>query len=590
MRSSSNTGIVRQWIIKPPASSAAEIARALKVSDLLAQVLVNRGLGDAAVAAGFLRPRLADLVRPELMPGADAAVFRIKRALEGGEKITVYGDYDVDGITGTAILWRLLAMLGADVEYYIPHRIEEGYGLNAEAVAGLAKGGTKLLVTVDCGINAVDVSLLAGRLGMDLVITDHHEPSAELPRAAAIVHPALREDYPNKDSSGSMVAFKLAWALANEFRTGRRLEGDLRQFMLDAATLAAVGTVADVVDIRGENRSITSYGLRALPNCRLAGIEALVESARLDGEFNTGHVAFRLAPLLNAAGRMGHARLAVELLTTMDRAHAGKISEYLQDQNVRRRASERKILEQAREVIAARKLDRPGVRGLVLAGRGWHAGVVGIVASRIVEEFCRPAVLICLPAEGSDPGVLAQGSARSIEDFDVLKAIGSCCRHLAAFGGHKMAAGLRLRPENVEPFAADFEHYACRHLEGSDITSKLHIDASVSLGSLESPLVDELRMLEPFGPGNPEPVLATEAVRLASAPRKVGASGSHLQLAVTDGRTSRRCIGFRMGHLEKKLLDGDSFDVAYRPQINTYGGGSCVELVLADVRFDGRGP
>ena len=591
MRSSRQTRINRQWVIKPPSHAAAGLARQLKVSDLLAQVLVNRGLGAADTAAGFLRPRLSDLIPPDRMPGVEAAVRRLKQALDNSEKITIYGDYDVDGITGVAVLWRLFSMLGADVDYYIPHRIEEGYGLNRRAVASLAESGTKLLITVDCGIAAAESARLAGRLGMDIIITDHHEPAAVLPPAAAIVHPALRDDYPNKDSSGSMVAFKLSWALANEFRTGRRLEGDLRQFMLDAAVLAAMGTIADVVDIRGENRSITSYGLRALPHCRLAGIRALVESARLDGGVGTDQVAFRLAPLLNAAGRMGHARLAVELLITHDKTQAARIAAYLQNQNVQRRKSERRILEQALEMTACRNLDQTGIRGLVLAGRGWHAGVVGIVASRIVEKFCRPAILICLPAEGrAGDGMLAQGSARSIEGFDILNAIRSCAGHLAGFGGHKMAAGLRLRPENVDMFAADFENYANRHLDSSDVVRKLHVDASVPLGRLQSEMVEELRMLEPFGPGNPEPVLATESVRLAAAPRKVGSSGGHLQLAVTDGKVSRRCIGFGMGHLEKKLLDGEVFDVAYRPQIDTYAGGRSVELVLADVRFDGERP
>ncbi|HUV64441.1 MAG TPA: DHH family phosphoesterase [Sedimentisphaerales bacterium] len=299
----------KQWVIRSGDGRSQELARSLKVSPLLAQLLINRGVTEAGDASVFLRPKLTDLIEPGRMPGIGPAVSRLKQAVAEKQKITVYGDYDVDGITGVAILWQLLTLLGANVEYYIPHRVDEGYGLNAEAVESLAGSGTQLLVTVDCGITAFGSAELAARLGLDLIVTDHHQPDLKMPQAAAIVHPALDESYPNQDSAGAMVAFKLAWALANEFSSGPKLDPGLRDFMISATSLAAMGTVADVVDLRGENRVLTSYGLKALPDCKLSGIQALIESAGLTGhELDSYHIGFRLAPMLNAAGRMGHAR------------------------------------------------------------------------------------------------------------------------------------------------------------------------------------------------------------------------------------------------------------------------------------------
>ncbi|MHC4638499.1 MAG: single-stranded-DNA-specific exonuclease RecJ [Planctomycetota bacterium] len=263
----------KQWHILPTDQRTEDLADSLKISPILAQILLNRGITDKHAGNVFLRPKLTELIPPEKMPGVRKAVARVKQAVENKQKITVYGDYDVDGITGVAILWQILTMLGADVDYYIPHRIDEGYGLNEEAVESLAKAGTELLITVDCGVTAVESAKLAQNLGMELIITDHHQFDDELPQAVAIVHPALEESYPNQDSSGAMVAYKLGWAIANEFNPGQRLEPALRDFMINATTLAAMGTIADVVDLRGENRILTSYGLSSLPSCNLHGIQ-----------------------------------------------------------------------------------------------------------------------------------------------------------------------------------------------------------------------------------------------------------------------------------------------------------------------------
>jgi single-stranded-DNA-specific exonuclease len=587
LSASATGGLKRQWLVKPADERTVQLARSLNVSPLLAQVLINRGITDARAGGVFLRPKLTELVAPEQMPGVRSAVPRIRQAIESRQKITVYGDYDVDGITGVSILWQLLGLLGGNVDYYIPHRVDEGYGLNAEAVRTLAESGSKLLITVDCGVTAFNSAQIAEELGLDLIITDHHlmAPQAGrlLPNAVAVVHPALEDSYLNQDSAGAMVAFKLAWAIANELSPGQRLEPRLRDFMLNATSLAAMGTIADVVDLRGENRVLTSYGLKALPQCKLTGIQALIESAGLTGQgLDTFDIGFRLAPMLNAAGRMGHARLAVELLTSDSPVRSRQIAEYLKEQNSLRQQCERKIFKQACRMIVEQGANHPDQKSIVLASADWHTGVIGIVASRLVDKFYRPTIMI---NSASENGV-AQGSGRSIPGFCMLTAIEACAQHLNSFGGHEMAAGITIEAEKIERFAADFEAYAKQNLNENDIVAKLHIDAEASIGDFRRELVGEMQMLGPFGQGNPEPIFATKGVRLAGPPRRVGSTGDHLQLTITDGVAAARCIGFRMGKLEKKLLDAESFNVAYQPQINNYNGSSNVQFVLTDVQFD----
>jgi single-stranded-DNA-specific exonuclease len=568
------------WHIRPAAAKAEELAGALKVSPITAQVLINRQITEVAQAASFLSPKLTELIEPDDMPGIGPAVERIKQALDDKEKIAIYGDYDVDGITGVAILWHLLTILGGSVEYYIPHRIDEGYGLNAGAIRQLADAGVNLLITVDCGVTAVGEAALAKELGMEVVITDHHQAGPELPPATAIVHPGL-EPYPNPDSAGAAVALKLAWALANEFKTNGQTRSDLREFLLNATTLAAMGTIADVVDLRGENRILANYGLKALNQTKLVGISALIRSAELDARsIDSYDIAFRLAPMLNAAGRMGHARLAVELLTSESEMRCYQIAEYLKDQNNQRRQCQRKIFKQVRQMITTAGLNHPDRKTIVLADDSWHTGVVGIVASRVVDEFFRPTILINSSED------IAQGSARSVEGFNIHTALSACSEHLVSFGGHAMAAGLKLHKDKIKTFAQNFEEYARQNIREDSLDPKLDIDAVCNISDLNIHVVRELARLEPFGQGNPAPVFATEGVRCISPPRRVGARGDHLQIAITDNTASVRCIGFRMGPLEKKVLEAETFNVAYEAQIDTYNGGGSVQFVLSDIQFE----
>jgi len=571
----------KQWVIKPLDKRCEKLARVLRTSPLLAQALINRNITDTDTAKSFLRPRLKDLIEPELMPGIQPAVDRITHALKNKEKITIYGDYDVDGITGVAILWQVLTLLEADVDFYIPHRINEGYGLNTQAIESLAAEGTKLLITVDCGITAFEPAKLAQKLAMDLIITDHHKTDEKSPQAVATVHPALQEDYPNQESSGSMVAFKLAWAVANKSTTGLKLQPKLRNFMIDATSLAAMGTIADVMDLRGENRILTSYGLESLPQSNLVGLSELIQTAGLSGQrLDSYAIGFRLAPMLNAAGRMGHARLAVELLITSSRIRSVQIARYLKQQNDLRRKYEQKIFKQACELITKQGLNHPDKNIIVVANENWHSGVIGIVASRIVDKYYRPAIVI---NSSESP---AQGSARSIPDFDIFNAISSCSEHLIDFGGHEMAAGITIENKKIDDFAGDLEQYAKQNLNNEDPVDKLHIDAVAPLAEFHKDMVAELELLEPFGQGNPRPLFATKGLRLASQPRRVGTNGNHLQLAVTDNTASIRCIGFGMGKLEKKILEADFFNLAYQPQLNTYNGFTNVQLNLQDIQFE----
>ena len=422
---------------------------------------------------------------------------------------------------------------------------------------------------------------------MDLIVTDHHQPGAALPSAVAIVHPALEPSYPNQDSAGALVAYKLAWAVAEEFSRGPKLEPKLREFMLSATTLAAIGTVADVVDLRGENRVLTRFGLQAVADSKLCGLKALIQSAGLAGKgVDSTAIGFRLAPVLNAAGRMGHARLAVELLTSTSEMRAMQIAEYLKDQNTQRQQCERKMLKEACDIVVERGLNHPDRRSIVLAAQGWHTGVLGIVASRLVDRFYRPAIMInASPNEGGS----AQGSARSIPGFSMLAAIEACASHLTSFGGHKMAAGLTIAPEKIEAFAADFETYAAGHLLEADVVAKMHIDALVPLRQFTRDVVHQLDLLGPFGEGNPKPIFATKGVRLAAAPRRCGSTNEHLQFVITDNSATIRCVGFRMAGLEKKLIDNEYFSIAYEAQLNSFNGNSTVEFIAVDVQF-GLGP
>jgi single-stranded-DNA-specific exonuclease len=402
-----------------------------------------------------------------------------------------------------------------------------------------------------------------------------------LPEAAAVVHPQLEADYPNPASAGAMVAFKVAWGLANATKQGTSLAPELRQYLLNATTLAGMGTIADVVDLRGENRVLVGYSLKALENSSLVGIRQLIRTAELGtSDVDSYAVAFRLAPMINAAGRMGHARLAVELLTTENEVRAMQIAQYLKDQNRQRQKCQRDTFKEVKQRIIRSGLNHPDRKTIVLSDDNWHPGVIGIVASKVIDAFYRPTILI------STTNGLGQGSGRSIAGFNLHGALQACAEHLVGFGGHEMAAGLKVQTDKIGEFAEAFEVYANVNLDHDKLESFLDIDAEARISDFDERVMRELAWLEPFGEGNPKPVFAARGVRLLAPPRRVGSRNDHLQLSIADAGGAVRCIGFGMGALEKKLLEAQTFNVAFEPQYNTYNGQTNLQFVLSDIQFE----
>jgi single-stranded-DNA-specific exonuclease len=570
----------KDWRIAPLWPRREGASSEWNVSPLVAQILYNRNIETLQAARSFLAPQLAGLHEPGELPGTGEAAELVAQAVRRGQRIVIYGDYDVDGMTGSAILWHLLRLADAQVEVYVPHRIEEGYGINVASLDRLRAEGAEMIVSVDCGIGSPEAARRARELGLTLIITDHHVPPREPPECAAIVHPTALGPSPNPYLSGAGVAFKLAWMVALKLSQASRVTPAFRQFLLDALGLAALGTVADVVPLVGENRIIAHHGLAGLPRSSIAGVQALIECAGLQGnEIDSYAVGFKLGPRLNAAGRLGHARLAVELLTRADADRAAEIARYLDHQNRARQALERRLTEQACELVEHHGFHRDSCRAIVLAAEGWHAGVLGIVAARLVESYHRPAVIIAL-SDGQ-----GQGSARSIRHFELHHALDACREHLLSFGGHSMAAGLRIEPGRVEAFRAAFMDWANNRLTAADLVPRLELDAEVGLNELDTTTVQRILKLGPFGAGNPRPRLASGWLNLVGEPRRVGKSQEHLQFAVSDGRATRKAIAFGLGKHLQALRDQRGCRVAFEPIINSFRGSASVELQVQDIKF-----
>ena len=436
--------MAKRWRIHPHDSDRiAGLQRATGLPAVVAQLLVCRGVLDPACARRFLDAKLSDLHDPQRLPGCRQAAERVREAIRRGQRIVVYGDYDVDGVTGTAILLQCLKMLGANAGYYIPSRADEGYGLHGDAVRRLASEGAELIVTVDCGISSVEAAGIARECKLGLVITDHHEPGAELPEALAIVHPRLPGgDYPFAALSGSGVALKLAWALCQQASGASKVAPAMRDFLVQAVGLAALGTVADVVPLVDENRVLVRHGLASLKQQASLGVAALLKVAGLDDkrQLDAEDVAFALAPRLNAAGRLGQARLAVELLVTDRPERAEELAQYVNGLNATRQTLERSMYLSAVQQAKA-QFDPEHDAALVLADHGWHPGVLGIVAGRLAEKYHRPVVLVAWDRLGVKPGI---GSARSVPGFNLHAALMACRQHLLGCGGHAAAAGLTI--------------------------------------------------------------------------------------------------------------------------------------------------
>ncbi|MHC4176817.1 MAG: single-stranded-DNA-specific exonuclease RecJ [Planctomycetota bacterium] len=586
--------MAKRWRIYPHDPDRIEtLRRAAGIPAVVAQLLICREITDPQSARQFLDPKLLDLHSPEELPGCAQAAELIHEAITEGERIVVYGDYDVDGLTGTAILWLCLKLLGGEVGYYVPHRIDEGYGLSCEAIRSRVSQEVGLIVSVDCGIASVEEAATARELGLKLVITDHHEPGPQLPEAAAIVHPRLPgSTYPFGGLSGSGVALKLAWALCQRASGAKKVGQRMKSFLLQAVGLAALGTVADVVPLVDENRVLVRHGLGSLAGRPTPGMAALMRTAKVDEKLrvkrmdnkpnlDSEDLAFTLAPRLNAAGRLGQPQLAVELLVSDRQERVQELAEYLDSLNATRQSLERSIY------LAANKQVKQQFRpaddaALVLADRGWHPGVIGIVAGRLAEKYHRPVVLISWDQLGVKPGI---GSARSIRGFNLHRALQACDDYLVSHGGHAAAAGLKIEEDKFDGFRAAFCELAAAEIGEEQRVAELRVDAEFPLSAFTAETVHLIERLAPFGHGNARPLFCTSGVSLAEPPRTIGSGGRHLSLKLSQHDVTLRAVAFGGGEWAEELAAVDRpLDVAFRPVINTFRGRRSVELHLVDWR------
>ena len=580
-----NSGIQKTWRIIPHDSGlVGKLESMAGVSPVVAQLLAARGVHNPDDVKRFLDCKLSSLREPDDLPGVIEASARVASAVREKRKIVVYGDYDADGMTSTAILYRCLKLLGADVSYYVPNRLEEGYGLNVEALQTLAKRGANLVVTVDCGIASLSEAIFAKELGLELIITDHHEMAEALPEAAAIVHPRLPgTHYPFAGLCGAGVAFKLAWAICQRMSEAKKVSESMRDYLLAALGLAALGTVADVVPLLDENRVLVRHGLTSLKERPGLGLSALLKLTGLESKpyLTSEDIGFSLAPRLNAAGRLGQAQLGVELLTTDSPERARALADYIHGLNTTRESLERSI-----QIAAAKQIkeecDVENDPAFVLAGRGWHPGVIGIVAGRLAEKYHRPVAMIALDQAGIKPGV---GSARSAAGINLHRALGDCSETLVAFGGHAAAAGFKVEDAQLDAFRAQFLDAVAKEAANSTQIAEYVIDAESPISLLSLEVVRQLDRLGPFGQANPRPMLFAGAVSLAEPPKKMGGGERHLSVRFTQHRATLRGVAFGHGERCEELaaLTGP-LDIVYRPIINEFRGKSSVEIQLVDFR------
>ncbi|NPV52823.1 MAG: DHH family phosphoesterase [Firmicutes bacterium] len=607
----------KNWRIRADNQLAGELARSVGVSRIVAQVLINRGIATPRDAEAFLRADSADLYNPFLMKDMEAAALRISAAIKRGEKIRVYGDYDVDGITSTALLVMALRQLGARVDWHLPHRLDEGYGLNLESVKKAVADGVSLLVTVDCGISALEEVSAASELGLDVIVTDHHEPQSQIPCALAVVDPKRPDcNYPFRALAGVGVAFKLVQAVATTL--GGMFGGP--ELANDYLDIVALGTIADVAPLVEENRIIAKYGLQRLQSTRNQGLKALLavsgincgtggpnndsiagstsgnggvnsngggsNSSSVGGRGLTAwHVSFALAPRINAAGRMGSPDYALELLLSEDPGRAEELARMLNAENQARQDVEMSILGEAIARVAEE--GRAGDKVIVLAREGWHPGVIGIVASRVVEEYSRPAILITLEGEEG------KGSGRSISCFNLHQALTMCDDLLERYGGHALAVGLGIRRENIDAFRRKINEIADGLISESDLVPEIDVDARLDLAEVSLDLVSQLEALAPFGAGNPYPLFVCDDMSVLEY-RTVGSEGRHLKLKLGAGSAVHDAIAFGMGSIAANLFGfgadiGAGFttrkvEAVFALEENVWNGRRSCQLNIKDIR------
>ena len=557
----------KKWqIYEIDVDKVEELKEKYKLNDLLATILVNRGITSEEKIRQFLEPTRQDFYNPYLMKDMEIAVERIVKAIENQEKVIIYGDYDVDGITSTTVLKKFLKDLGLEVSYYIPNRLNEGYGLNNTAIEKIVNEGYSLMITVDCGISAIEEIDYANSLGLETIITDHHEPGEVLPKALAVVDNKRKDStYPFRDLAGVGVAFKLCQAIG--IKLGLKEEAYLKY--LD---IVCVGTISDIVPLVDENRVITKLGLLLVKQTKNMGLKSIINSSGYS-KIDSNTISFGVAPRINACGRMGKAEEALELLLSTDIYKVNELTKKLNEHNKERQEIEKAIYESAVEKIEKNHLDRN--RTIVVGGEDWHHGVIGIVSSKITDMYFKPSILLSFEEDGT-----GKGSGRSIPGFDLHQALTKCQDTLEKFGGHSMAVGVTIRKENLEEFIKEFEKVA-EEEKIEDIVPILNVDAKIELNSVDKDVIESLKALEPFGEANKMPIFAFKNLRIDSI--RALSEGKHLKLTLKEDNRIINAIGFNMGELAEEYRIGDKIDVAGVLEINTFNGVDNLQINIKDV-------
>lgn len=553
-----------EWKIEE--TKIPEMAKKHAISELLARILLNRQIDTDEKVTAFLYPKLEDLHSPYLFRDMEKAVNRLIQAIEKQEQITIYGDYDVDGITSITVLMRGLLQLGAKVDYYLPNRLMEGYGLNQEAMAVLQERGTQVLVTVDCGISACQEVEYAKSLGMEVIVTDHHECPEQLPQALAVIDAKCPDStYPFSSMAGVGVSFKLLQAICQKLQVP---EETYWQYL----DIVCLGTVADIVPLVEENRIFVKYGLEAMKQTKNVGLKALIETSGYT-TIDSSAISFGLAPRINACGRMGQADLALHMLLTEDAEEAKQIATTLQGMNKERQEVEKRIMQEAVQIIEAQHLDQDPI--IVVASENWHHGVIGIVSSKITEQYYKPSILICLEGEEG------KGSGRSIEGLDLHEALNACSSHLVKYGGHEMAIGLTIRRDEVDAFRKTIIAFVKTKMP-EDAMPTIHYDAEIETKDISKETIENLKLLEPYGEANHSPVFVYKNVKVDSVRTLSGEK--HLKLHVKDGNYIFDAIAFNMGERKNSIHMGDKVDILHYLELNRFNGLESIQLNVKDIK------
>jgi single-stranded-DNA-specific exonuclease len=557
----------RIWnIAKPQLQLQQQLAGELGISRILSQLLINRGIVDSNEAAEFLTAELSGLCSAERLPDVASACRRIRQAIKHKEKIMIFGDYDADGLTSTALLKSVLIRLGLDVIHYIPHRVKEGYGLNREAVETAKEQSVGLFISVDCGTASFAEIEQLKRMNIDTIVIDHHQPTSEkLPPALGVINPKRPDSrYEYKDLAAVGVVFRFVQAL-----TGQELQDDL--------DLVCLGTIADVVPLNGENRILTKHGLLRLHNTTKLGLRALIKQSRMkDTQIDATSVSYIIGPRINASGRIDSAEVSLRLLMSESEQEAEELARTVNRHNQKRQEIETLILKEAQEMIE-KEVNFKDHRVIVLSKKGWHQGVLGIVASKLTDRFYRPTVIISLTDN------LCRGSCRSIKNFHILEALLECGHLLERFGGHKHAAGLAISKDKIKLFSQAINRIAREKMALEDLYPSLDIDMELRLSDWNEELVNQLQQLQPYGQANPEPLFYTRNLRLKSEPEVL--NRNTLRFWVTDGETTYKAVGFSMGLMKEEIGESDYFDLVYTPSLDNWYDPANIQLEIKDIRL-----